>query len=182
MLHLGRPEQLPFVAVAIDELANQTAAMARHRATAPTEIAVRVEPDLQALGSYDELHQVLLNLCINAVDAMPQGGRLVISGRRIALDREQAISRQVAGAGSYVEITVADNGCGMDEATLSRAFEPFFTTKPRNQGTGLGLAMIHSTIRRHHGAVEVSSVVGYGTTFRIVLPLHANRPACAPTT
>ena len=78
--------------------------------------------------------------------------------------------RQLRAAGDYVELSVTDNGCGMDEATLARAFEPFFTTKARDRGTGLGLAMIHASIRRHHGAIDVMSAVGAGTTFRIVLP------------
>ncbi len=170
LLRLGRPEQLPFVAVDLLELANQTTAMARKRAKVPLEIAVKIPPDLRALGSFDELHQCLFNLCINAIDAMPQGGRLTISARSVSIGSEESLARQLRGAGEYVELAVSDNGTGMDEATLARAFEPFFTTKPRDKGTGLGLAMIHSTIRRHHGAIDVMSVVGHGTTFRIALP------------
>ena len=128
---------------------------------------------LRALGSYDELHQVLLNLCLNAIDAMPKGGRLAIAARTIKIHSDEALARQLPGSGTYVELTVTDNGCGMDAATLARAFEPFFTTKSRDKGTGLGLAMIHSSVRRHHGAVDVQSVVGHGTTFRITLPVYS---------
>ncbi|MEO8842305.1 MAG: ATP-binding protein [Kofleriaceae bacterium] len=169
LLRLGRPEQLPFAPVDLADLAVRTVAMARKRAAAPIELVVTV-PALSALGSYEELHQVLYNLCINAIDAMPKGGRLVVTGRSLVIKAEEALARQLHEAGEYVELTVADTGCGMNEATLARAFEPFFTTKARDQGTGLGLAMIHASIRRHHGAIDVLSAVGAGTTFRVVLP------------
>ncbi|MEO6771802.1 MAG: ATP-binding protein [Kofleriaceae bacterium] len=171
LLRLGRPEPLPFVAIDVQELATKTAAMARRRTNAPLELVLRIEPGVRALGSYDELHQVLLNLCLNAIDAMPKGGRLVIAARTVKIDGDEALVRQLQCAGAYVELTVTDNGCGMDDATMARAFEPFFTTKSRDQGTGLGLAMIHTSVRRHHGSVDVQSVVGHGTTFRVTLPI-----------
>jgi len=171
LLRLGKPDSLPFAAVDLRELATKTTAMARRRATAPLEITVNIEPGARVLGSYDELHQVLFNLCINAIDAMPKGGRLAIAARSMKISPDEALARQLPGSGSYVELSVTDNGCGMDAATLARAFEPFFTTKSRDKGTGLGLAMIHSSVRRHHGAVDVQSVVGYGTTFRVTLPV-----------
>jgi len=173
LLRLGKPESLPFAAVDVQELATKTTAMARRRATAPIEIAINIEPGARVLGSYDELHQVLFNLCINAIDAMPKGGRLAIAARTMKISSDEALARQLIGAGLYIELSVTDNGCGMDSATLARAFEPFFTTKPRDKGTGLGLAMIHSSVRRHHGAVDVQSVVGYGTTFRVTLPVFS---------
>jgi signal transduction histidine kinase len=173
LLRLGRAEPLSFGPVALEQLVTQTTQMARRRAKGKLAISVDVPPNLRALGSYDELHQVVLNLCINACDAMPDGGRLTITGHCVTLDAGEAVARQVGIAGEYVELVVSDNGCGMDEATMQRAFEPFFTTKPRDKGTGLGLAMIHSTVRRHGGAIDVTSVVGLGTTFRIALPRFA---------
>ncbi|MFT3697978.1 MAG: ATP-binding protein [Kofleriaceae bacterium] len=169
LLRLGRAEPLSFGAVAIEQMIQQTAAMARRRGQG-IAIVIDVPADLRALGSYDELHQVVLNLCINAIDAMPTGGRLAITARTMAFDAGEALARQLATAGEYIEIAVADTGTGMDEATIARAFEPFFTTKPKGKGTGLGLAMIHQTVRRHGGAIDVQSIVGIGTTFRIVLP------------
>jgi signal transduction histidine kinase len=170
LLRLGRAEPLSFSAVVLEQLVTQTTQMARRRAKGQLAIAIDVPSDLRALGSYDELHQVVLNLCINACDAMPNGGRLSITGRAVAIDASDAIARQLDVAGEYVELLVSDSGCGMDEATMARAFDPFFTTKPRDQGTGLGLAMIHQTVRRHGGAIDVTSIVGLGTTFRVVLP------------
>jgi signal transduction histidine kinase len=176
LLRLGRAEPMSFEAVTLDRLANQTAMMARRRTKAAIELAVSVPGELRVLGSYDELHQVVLNLCVNACDAMPDGGRLGISARALALDTNEALARQLPQAGDYVELEVADSGHGMDEETMARAFEPFFTTKPRDRGTGLGLAMIHTTVRRHGGAVDVQSRVGVGTTFRITLPRFGLRP------
>ncbi len=170
LLRLGRAEPLPFERVALEPIANQAAAMARHRAGDNVAIVVDVPRDLAALGSADELQQALLNLCINACDAMPGGGHLAITGRLVKLGPEAALTSQLPQAGEYVELAVSDTGCGMDEATLARAFEPFFTTKPRDRGTGLGLAMIHTSVRRHGGAIDVQSAPGRGTTFRLRLP------------
>jgi len=170
LLRLGRPEVLPFAAVDLEDLAARTVAMARKRTTAPLDIAVKIPAGIYARGSVDELQQMLFNLCLNAIDAMPNGGRLVVAGKSISIGKEEAIARQIT-----------DSGCGMDEATLARAFEPFFTTKPRDKGTGLGLAMTHSVIRRHRGAIDVISVVGHGTTFRILLPADQGSSSSAPT-
>ncbi|MEO8552008.1 MAG: ATP-binding protein [Kofleriaceae bacterium] len=170
LLRLGRAEPMSFEAVALEQLASQTAMMARRRTKAPIVLSISVPGELRVLGSYDELHQVVLNLCNNACDAMPDGGRIAISARAVELDAETALARQVPTAGAYIELEVADGGHGMDEDTMARAFEPFFTTKPRDRGTGLGLAMIHTTVRRHGGAIDVHSIVGTGTTFRILLP------------
>jgi len=176
LLRLGRAEPMSFEAVALDHLVTQTAMMARRRSDAMIELALAVPTGLRVLGSHDELHQVVLNLCNNACDAMPAGGRLSITARPIELDAEGALARQLPAAGAYVELEVTDSGHGMDPETMVRAFEPFFTTKRRDRGTGLGLAMIHQTVRRHGGAIEVESTVDVGTTFRIALPqfaLHA---------
>jgi signal transduction histidine kinase len=172
LLRLGRAEPMSFGSVELEPLATQTAQMARRRANREIVIKIDVPSTLRAHGSYDEIHQVLLNLCLNACDAMPNGGRISITGRAVTFDYDAAVAQQLATAGDYVELHVSDTGCGMDDATLARAFEPFFTTKPRDQGTGLGLAMIHTTVRRHGGAVELHSAVGRGTTFRIVLPAY----------
>ena len=101
---------------------------------------------------------------------MPSGGTLRVIAREVSFDRAQAATHHLPTRGDYIELLVCDSGSGMSEATLARAFDPFFTTKPPGQGTGLGLAMIHSIVRRHGGAIVAESVVGTGTTFRIWLP------------
>ncbi|HEY5950363.1 MAG TPA: ATP-binding protein [Kofleriaceae bacterium] len=169
LLRLGRTEQLEFETVLLDNLVHRSVAMMR-RQLPGIEINVDVGPDLAMRGSREELQQVLVNLFINARDAMPSGGTLRIYAREVSFDRAQAAQHHVPAIGDYVELVVADSGSGMDEVTLARAFEPFFTTKPPGQGTGLGLAMIHSIVRRHGGAIVGESSVGRGTSFRIWLP------------
>ena len=125
------------------------------------------------------LEQTVMNLCINARDAMPRGGRLKLGVRRLALKVEDLGQRAQARPGLFACFTATDTGCGMDEATLKRMFEPFFTTKPSGKGTGLGLATVHGIAAQHQGWVEVESVVGEGTTFRVFLPA-AEAPAPPP--
>lgn len=124
-------------------------------------------------GDAGMMEQIVLNLAINARDAMPQGGQLVISAA--VLDVDEAYAQDHAGAypGRFACLTVSDTGCGMDEATLKRIYEPFFTTKEIGKGTGLGLATVYGVIQQHRGWIEVTSTPGKGTTFRVLLPLCA---------
>jgi signal transduction histidine kinase len=169
LLRLGRTEPLEFESVVLDALVHRTAAMMR-RQLPGIEINVDVMPDLTMQGSQEELSQVLVNLLLNARDAMPHGGQVRIIARDVSFDRAQAAAHHLPTKGDYIELVVADSGAGMDDVTLARAFEPFFTTKPPGQGTGLGLAMIHSIVRRHGGAIVAESLLGRGSTFRIWLP------------
>jgi signal transduction histidine kinase len=169
LLRLGRTEPLEFETVQIDALVHRTAAMMR-RQMPGIELGVDIGPGLAMNGSQEELSQVLVNLLLNARDAMPSGGTIRIYAREVSFDRAQAATHHLPTKGDYVELVVVDSGTGMDEATLTRAFEPFFTTKPPGQGTGLGLAMIHSIVRRHGGAIVAESSIGRGSTFRIWLP------------
>ena len=118
-----------------------------------------------------EIGQVLINLAINARDAMPRGGRFSVS-TRLTPDAEGPI-----GTGSYVELTVGDTGSGMSPDTKTRAFEPFFTTKNARQGTGLGLASVARIVQQGGGAIRLESAPGEGTTFVILLPIHRRGPA-----
>jgi PAS domain S-box-containing protein len=117
-----------------------------------------------------QIGQVLMNLSVNARDAMPDGGRLVISTANAVLD-EDAVGRMGdILPGPYVVLSVTDTGTGMDDETRLRAFEPFFTTRPSGRGTGLGLSMVYGIVQQHGGTTTVESIRGEGTTFRIYLP------------
>lgn len=131
------------------------------------------------IGDPTQLHQVFLNLAVNARDAMPSGGTLTIDVRNHQVDQNE---RHVTGAlpGDYVCISVADTGTGMTSEVLDHIFEPFFTTKPRGRGTGLGLSTVHGLVKGHGGYVEVNSRLGHGSEFRVFLPAAPLAEVMAP--
>lgn len=127
----------------------------------------------RVMGDPSSIHTALLNLGINAGDAMPDGGHLSFEVREVDLDEAAASSLRLS-VGRYAELIVSDTGTGMDETVLAHIFEPFFTTKSLGEGTGLGLPAVRGTLEQHGGTITVSSGVGQGTTFTILLPLCAH--------
>jgi CheY-like chemotaxis protein len=122
-------------------------------------------------GDATQLNNALLNLCINARDAMPRGGVLRVSTKTIVIEKEQYIDDEaILAGGEYIEVKITDTGIGMDTQTINRVFEPFFSTKEKCKGTGLGLASVYATVKNHKGTIKVSSQVGKGTTFVLLLP------------
>jgi PAS domain S-box-containing protein len=127
----------------------------------------------------NEIERVLLNLAVNAQDAMPMGGRLLIETANIRVEEQTGLHPDELPAGDYVEVVVRDTGVGMDRETQAHAFEPFFTTKQPNEGTGLGLSVVYGVIRQSGGCIRLQSEPGAGTTFRIYLPRVTAAPAPA---
>ena len=125
------------------------------------------------------LEQVLVNLVVNARDAMPKGGQLLVTTEKTAVDAAYAKAHPESRPGDFVSLSVSDTGTGIAPENLSRIFEPFFTTKAVGKGTGLGLATVYGIVKQHQGWIEVASQLGVGTTFRIFLPA-SDPPAAAP--
>jgi len=183
LLAFSRRQTLEPVVVNLNDLVANLAKMLQRLLGETIELDLRPAPDQSPVrADPGQIEQVLMNLAINARDAMPGGGRLTIETRNVEVD-EQAARRQVdAEPGPYVLIRVSDTGAGMDAETLSHAFEPFFTTKEVGRGTGLGLSMAYGIVREHGGWIRLESHPGEGTTFRIYLPRveAPSTPAAAP--
>jgi PAS domain S-box-containing protein len=153
--------------------------------TLPKNIAVKFsipEEPWPLRGDATQLHQVLMNLCVNARDAMPKGGTLTITVENQTLDETYARLNPQARAGRYVLISVADTGTGIPPATLERIFDPFFTTKEHGKGTGLGLATAQGIVKGHEGFINVYSELGRGTKFTLYLPAAGAPAAAQPET
>jgi hypothetical protein len=145
------------------------------------ELALDLDPDLsRVLADYGQMEQVLVNLAVNARDAMPDGGRLTISTAHTQVDDPDLAGAAGGRPGRFARLDVTDTGGGMPPEVASRMFEPFFTTKPSGQGAGLGLATVHGIIRRADGRLEVSSAPGQGTTMSVLLPVTEAAAGCAP--
>jgi signal transduction histidine kinase len=147
------------------------------------EISLSLDPEIETTrADASQIERVLMNLCLNARDAMARGGVLRIETRNVFLSRAHSSRHQDARPGPYVSLSVSDTGRGMDAATMEHIFEPFFTTKDLGKGTGLGLATALSIVKQHNGWIEVSSRPGQGSTFHVFLPASAApaEPARAP--
>jgi len=141
------------------------------------EVKTVLAPQLNIIRA-DPTHidQILMNLCLNARDAMPEGGRLVIETRNVELKDDFCRVHSYGVPGNYVQLLISDSGTGMDEATLQRMFEPFFTTKELGRGTGLGLATVYGLVKQHEGFIHVYSEPGQGTTFHLYFPSTSGTP------
>jgi len=135
------------------------------------KLNMRLDPDLQNIkADVSRLDQVIINLVVNARDAMSSGGQLMIETANLSLDNNFYSTHPDLTPGNYVELEVSDTGCGMPTEVLEHLFEPFFTTKPKGKGTGLGLTTIYGIVKQFGGYITVYSEVGRGTTFKLYFP------------
>ena len=126
-----------------------------------------------------QFEQVVMNLAINARDAMPHGGTLRLETSRVDIEGREATALQIA-PGPYVRLSAVDSGTGMDDNTRARIFEPFFTTKPPGQGTGLGLSTVYGILQQSGGSIVVESVIDQGSTFKVYLPMADDQAETPP--
>lgn len=177
LLTLGRKQMLQPRALDLNTTIAKLGKMIQPMIGQTINLVITSEPDLGYVHiDPGQIEQVIVNLIMNACEAMPQGGTLTIETANIEWDEGQARRYPEFQAGAYVELTVRDTGRGMDATTRSRLFEPFYSTKARGRGTGLGLSTVYGVIRQSGGHIEVDSTVGRGTVFKIYLP-QIDKPA-----
>jgi PAS domain S-box-containing protein len=184
LLAFSRREALKLRPVELGALIGDATRMLRRLIGEDIALDVRPpEKPLHVLADPVRIEQILLNLCVNSRDAMPDGGRLTIEVEPMEIDESFCANRPEAKPGPYVAVAVTDDGCGIPKEIQHRIFEPFFSTKEVGRGTGLGLATVYAIVRQHGGFINLYSEIGLGTTFRFYLPaapaVEAAEPAAA---
>jgi PAS domain S-box-containing protein len=171
LLALSRRQVLEPKVLDVNAVVWETHKLLRRLIPGNIDLVPVLEPNLQPVKvDPAQIQQILINLVVNARDAMPQGGKVVIETANVELDEEYAGRHIEVQPGSYVMLAVSDNGSGIDEQTKARIFEPFFTTKQEGKGTGLGLSTVYGIVRQSGGHITVESALREGTRFRIYLP------------
>ena len=177
LLAFSRNQKLQPRVVNLNSVVTETGKLLRSLLGEDIEQKVVLDPRLgQVKADVGQIVQVLMNLAVNARDAMPRGGRLIIETANTVVDEEAMVKSIPVQPGSYVTLRVKDNGTGMNEETVARIFEPFYTTKPAGKGTGLGLATVYGIVEQSGGCIVVDTAPGEGTTFTIYLPRTDEAP------
>jgi two-component system, cell cycle sensor histidine kinase and response regulator CckA len=178
LLAFSRQQVLTPAILNLNSLASDMEKMLPQLLGEDIKVSMVLEPKLgNVKADQSQIEQVIMNLAVNARDAMPMGGKLKIETTNVELDQAYVWSHPGSKVGSYVLLAVTDTGTGMDAATLTHIFEPFFTTKELGKGTGLGLATVYGIVKQSNGYIGLESALGKGTSFQIYLPRHAGQPA-----
>ncbi len=178
LMAFGRKQTLEVKPLDLNLVVTEFAGLLRSTLRENVEIRLALAPRLRyVLADRSQLEQVLMNLAVNAQDAMPEGGTLGIETAEVLLDQQAADRNKALSPGHYVRLTLSDTGLGMDQPTMERVFEPFFTTKELGKGTGLGLSTVYGIVTQHNGQIEVSSEPGGGATFNVYLPVMNEQAA-----
>lgn len=181
LLRFGRKSPVELRAVNLNDCVREMARILTSTIDPMVELELILAPDLWLVqADTTQIEQVVMNLCVNAKDAIDGEGRITIEAANEVLTESNRRPHPDAAAGEFARLSVIDTGCGMSEATRARIFEPFFTTKHQRKGTGLGLAMVYAIVRNHRGWVEVFSQEGRGSAFHVYLPRTHLSPAPAP--
>jgi signal transduction histidine kinase len=177
LLAFARRQVLQRRTISLNTLVEQQTSLLRRTIGEHIDVRVAAAVDLHTtVADPAQIDQVLMNLCLNARDAMPQGGLLMIVTENAEITEEFCRRHGYGRPGGYVHLSVSDTGSGMDAETQQRIFEPFFTTKEMGKGTGLGLATVYGIVKQHGGIIECQSKPGRGTTFDVFLPAHTGAP------
>jgi PAS domain S-box-containing protein len=177
LLAFGRKQVLTIRTIDLNRVIAEFEGMLTRLIRESIDVTTHLAPDLGSVEADPfQIEQILLNLCINARDAMPDGGRLTIETASVSLDEEYAKSHTGVRPGPYIMLAVSDTGSGMDAETVGKIFDPFYTTKEKGKGTGLGLSMVYGIVKQHSGNIWVYSEPGRGTTFKVYLP-RVDEPA-----
>ncbi len=176
LLLFGRKHPMEFIPVNLNKTVLDLRKMLRRLIGEDIEVVTELESNLWPIqADRGTMEQVIMNLAVNARDAMPDGGRLILKTANVVIDKAQCKDMPAARPGKFICFSVSDTGIGMDKDTVQHIFEPFFSTKGIGKGTGLGLSVVYGIIKQHKGWIQVTSEPGSGTTFRIYLPAISKR-------